>query len=291
MKLTSEKNNQKNSCSFLTRNSKTNYDKKTTYFSTNKNLSHEIPKKVETPLDFIKQKKKFNIEISFDAEGTKNFLSSKKEALMEIKLKDEIINDKINTSAVKNDIRTDFKKLNSKKNREYQHKSKEERNIDQRNDKDNYKENNLLIIDELNNYSKESNFFYKFIIENANETDEKFQKKLEKVIEIVKNDKKVKNKKEKNLSKNKNKVIKDDIEIIRYNNVKVPKKKGNIFIYSEKVKSMMENDDIGISSINTNSKKNNNIKNEKSNIIFGEKEREFINDNKKDSLVSILNEF
>ena len=100
MKLLPEKNNQKKSSSFLKRNSKINTEQKTTSYSTtsanihNKNLSYEIPKKIKTPLDFIKQKKKFNIGNFFDNNGAKNFLASKEEAMMEIKLEDEIITKK-----------------------------------------------------------------------------------------------------------------------------------------------------------------------------------------------------
>jgi hypothetical protein len=53
-----------------------------------KDISHELP---TSPLDFIKQKKKFIIHDSFDKRGAKNFLKSKEEAMMEIKLDDEIV--------------------------------------------------------------------------------------------------------------------------------------------------------------------------------------------------------
>ena len=59
----------------------------------------------------------------------------------------------------------------------------------------------------------------------------------------------------------------------------------------------MANDIMEISSIDSgdkNNKKNFSIKNNintDKDIFFGEKEREYINDTKKDSLVSFLNEF
>ena len=342
MKLTPEKNNHKKSISVLMRNSKINSEQKTTSFSTasaninSKNLSNIIQKKIETPLDFIKQKKKFNIKNLFDVNGAKNFLASKDEALMEIKLEDEILSEKnkknsklLNTNLSSIDCKnkkdfgkknknkkktvtfssiedrkknTEITKLNSKKYKESKYKNKKRTNsvgnfkINEKNSSNNSnsnKNNNILIIDELNNYPKESNFFYKFILDNANDSDDVFQKKLETVIKSIENKKKEKEKEKSNLLK----IKKKNTEILRSHSSKNPKKTNNIFIYSEKVKKLMANDTMEISSIGSsekNSPKNfsmkNNIKIEK-NIFFGQKEREFINDTKKDSLVSVLNEF
>ena len=57
-----------------TQNSKTN---------TNNNTK-ELLKKIETPLEFIKQKKQFKIHDLFDVNGTKVFLDSKETAMKEI---------------------------------------------------------------------------------------------------------------------------------------------------------------------------------------------------------------
>lgn len=50
-------------------------------------------KKKKNVLDFIKQKKKFIIENSFDIKGTREFLASKEVAMRVIKLNDEIMED------------------------------------------------------------------------------------------------------------------------------------------------------------------------------------------------------
>ena len=55
-----------------------------------KNVSHEIPSKINTPIEFIKQRKKFVLQNSFDINQTKHFLEQKEKALIEIKLDDEI---------------------------------------------------------------------------------------------------------------------------------------------------------------------------------------------------------
>lgn len=337
MKLSPENNNHKKSSSILMRNCKINTEQKTTSFSTtsvninsNNNLSQKNQKKIEFPLEFIKQKKKFKIENLFDCNGTKDFLASKEEAMMEIKLEDEIINEKdnknskiINTNLLSIDYKNEndigkknknskktvtfssiedkTENLNSKKYKESKYKKKGKRNDSEGNvkfNKNNYinnnDNNNILIIDELNNHSKESNFFYKFIIENANESEDAFQKKLNGIIKNVENKKKIKDKKGKNLLKLKKHKIN---EILRSNSAKNPEKNHNIFIYSERVKNLMENDNMEISSIGSNNKnvrKNCGVKNDikiEKDIFFGEKEREIINGVKNDSLISFLNEF
>ena len=261
---------------------------------------------------------------------------------MEIKLEDEIINEKnkkntklknTNLSSIelkkinylgkknKNNKKTvtfssiedkkkntEIKKLNIKKYKEskYKKRNNSEGNVkyneknNSNNNSSNHKGNNILIIDELNNYSKESNFFYKFILDNANDADDVFQKKLDYLIKTIENKKKEKEKKEKkekNLVKDKKKFNNEDNETPRSNSAKNIKKNRNIFIYSETAKNLLAKDNMEISSIESsdkntqkNSSMKNNIKIEKD-IFFGEKEREFINDTNKDSLVSVLNEF
>ena len=78
-------------------------------------------------------------------------------------------------------------------------------------------------------------------------------------------------------------------------------KKDNIFVFSEQTKNLMTNDNIDVSSIsstyrllntvkvNINNNKFNEKKDNNSNyIIFDEKEKNFINNPNKDSLISIL---
>ena len=60
-------------------------------FNNHKNISHEIPSKISTPIDFIKYKKKFIIPDSFDINGANNFLAEKEVAMMTINLEDDIL--------------------------------------------------------------------------------------------------------------------------------------------------------------------------------------------------------
>ena len=94
----------------------------------------------------------------------------------------------------------------------------------------------------------------------------------------------------------------------RYNSAKSKRttNNDNTFIFSEKAKTLMKNDEIEISSINGDNKiksqkkyyNNKNIKlkqvktkerkDRDSNKIFGEEERNYINDKKRDSVKQIL---
>jgi hypothetical protein len=56
-----------------------------------KNISHEVPSKINTPIEFIRQGKKFVFLNSFDKNWTKHFLEQKEKALIEIKLDDRIL--------------------------------------------------------------------------------------------------------------------------------------------------------------------------------------------------------
>lgn len=350
MILTSEKKLKNKNTSYNNANIPTAPHQKASNLSTvsainnTKINSNDISKKIETPIDFIKQKKNFNIHTLFDIAGTKDFLESKAIAMEEIQLEDEILNDKKEdnikifnsiTSAInnknngktkekkskkrrsvecnikdnnivpKNNHNTEIKKACTKKFKKSKYKNNDESDNDSNDDK---KNNNILIIDKLNSDdSKDSNYIYKFIIDNANESDDKFQEKLEKVIKKVeKNNKKQKEQSTfKFISSNK----KSEKEIIRYNSAKALKKNNNNqFMFSEKAKNLMTNDGLDVSSIDSNniipvkSNKNTNIntntknnekafgKDKKLNIFFGEEEKEFINDTKKDSLVSIIND-
>ena len=220
--------------------------------------------------------------------------------MMEIKLDDEnshkkkkknstVINAKYSMIDFKNEGNTYYKNEINKKAATIISKDDKHNNIYLK------KENNILIIDELNNDSKESDYFYKFIIDNVNDSEDEFQKKLEKVLKKVENKRK-QNKNKKKLIKDKKTVVDKTDEIFRSNSVKNPKKRDNLFIYSEKTKNLMENEEIDISSIDNddqNIHKNhivkNNVKLDKNNIFFGEKEKNFIED-KNDSLESFLSE-
>ena len=78
MKFTPEKKNKEKTSSFYNSYNKEYANQKisnvsSTMSATNisKNITQENRKKLITPLDFIKQKKKFNIQNLFDANGAK----------------------------------------------------------------------------------------------------------------------------------------------------------------------------------------------------------------------------
>ena len=233
-----------------------------------KNISHEMPIMI-TPLDFIKQKKKFIIQDSFDKRGAKNFLKSKEEAMMEIKLDDEILEEtkdknkynknssfvetKPDTNYSKNKIRkrtiTISPVLRKKKSKFGKSKNNQFGKII---DDD---ANNIFINNKNLENSKGSDLVYKFILENANETEDNFQKKYEKIKEIAKN-----KQKNKNLNKNKyhTTIDKNQGNIPKFNSAKVKKKRVSIFDFSEHAKNLMKNaglDESSISFSNDNNKK------------------------------------
>ena len=116
-----------------------------------------------------------------------------------------------------------------------------------------------IIFDKLSNDSQSQ--IYKFFIDNANEPDENFQKKLQKELKKVENLKQNKEK-EKDKEKDKDKKPKDkrksvsrkDIHLKRPKRtnsliVKNPRETQSIFMFSEINKNLMVNDDIEVSSI------------------------------------------
>lgn len=339
----------KKNSSFFNVNTQITPQKKTSTFSAlstfnnTKNNSHIIPQKIETPIDFIKQKKKFNIQGFFDINGARDFIASKELALKEIILNDEILfeennpisshvdkknysNNKKKRMKTENNVgeeeniernieskkyRSEIKNSNSKKKKS-KYKNSDTYHSNFKNNKDNSdKDNNILIIDKNSNDTKDSNFFYKFIIDNADESEEKFHKKLEKVIKKVEK-KNQKNKKEKNLNKALTIKVKDKRkQMLRYNSAKIGKKneKENIFEFSQKAKLLMTNNEIEVSSISSSYRgqntvkddiyrtSNNNIKlikdkdnNNDNNVFFGEEENKILNNLNKDSIISILDD-
>ena len=79
-----------------------------------KNISHDIPSKINTPIEFIRQRKKFALLNSFDKKWVKNFLEQKEKALMEIKLNDEILEEN-GTNELEYKRNNNKKKCNSSK--------------------------------------------------------------------------------------------------------------------------------------------------------------------------------
>jgi hypothetical protein len=350
--IKNEKNKKKNSPSFGVNSLLVPQEKSLTnnigssnnYIDNNYQINH---KKVETPIEFIKQKKKFFMQDFFDIKGTNDFISSKELALKKIELNDEILIEekknkiKLNTKSISdkdnkynikeskksngNSIKSKKKrkrntaicvhkhiniednngkkKSNSKKQIAFNNKAKRKhKNKESNNNKD--KDNNIFIIDNKSSESKDSNYFYKFIIDNANESDEKFHEKFEKIIEKYERE----SKKEIPISKaftSKDLDLVRGEEIVKYSSSKFGKTtaKDNNFNFSEKIKDLMINDEIFLSSINNANKlikneishKNNNKLNGKKGkkgrkIFFSEKVRQLIDDEKNDSLISVLDD-
>ncbi len=310
------------------------------YIENNYQINH---KKIKTPIEFIKQKKKFFMQDFFDINGTNDFIASKELALKKIELNDEIliekkekinnniksISDKDNKYNIKDSKKSSANVIKSKKrgkrntacyvykgikledrkhnNRKQKPNSKKQielnnhiNNKNKRNESD-----NIFIIDNKSIESKDSNYFYKYIIDNANESDEKFQEKFEKIIEKYERE----NNKEMPISKAfTSKELVRDKDIVKCSSSKFGKtQKDNNFNYSEKIKDLMINDNIFVSAISNEykvidttkkeiSNKNNNIikkkkENKYSNVFFNEKVKQIINDvEKKDSIISVLDD-
>ena len=264
-----------------------NTEKHTTFHNSHKNLScfanqpkiknnsNFTSKKTLNAIDFIKQKNKFLIKDNFDEKGTRNFLSSKNIALMEIKLNEEIPNSnnyndtaKINNNSkilldnVKKIEKIDenHKKLKNKiiKNRTLSPRKKRGKNdkklknkntknniiIIQNNfENENEKDSDIGDIEIFDNKNSDCDFVYKFIIDNVNEPENQLIEKLNKEI---KRNQTAKLKKEKhNLHKSKSS---NDIKNSKNDN-KGNNKRVNPFYFSETAKNLMILDGLQLSII------------------------------------------
>jgi hypothetical protein len=258
------------------------------------------PKLCLNVIDFIKQKKKFFLENSFDVRGTREFLASKEVAMRVIKLNDEIIpqeeekgrmsgndnekyekkNKNIKLSGKRtisprksrkshkkmnnNDFIIEQKEIMDKKSRKMKKSSKRtkskiseiESKVDSSNldsNSSNMSKDNNIIFDKISKNSPTK--IYKFFIDNANEPDENFQKKLKKELKKVENLSQKKDKDKDKKSKIKRKSIsREDLPYKRpkrLNSVIIPKNKEtqSTFMFSEINKKLMINDDLSLSSI------------------------------------------
>ena len=234
---------------------------------------------------FLKQKNKFYLQDFYDEKGAEKFLISKKMALMEIQLNDEIgtsnINDDtVNNNSIKDNSNKNVTKENNVKINKIIHKGitmtpqekkinklKTEKSIktkDEHNNKNSCDSNSFHIISKCNKESNDAsdcNYIYKFIIDNNNDSDDKLLKKLKKEIKRTET-KKLNNKKKLSVKKNTPKI---NIINTNDNTSKVKsEKKLNPFNFSIKAKNLMINEKIEISSINnddnTNVQDNNKIK-------------------------------
>ena len=311
-------NNDKAKSNFFNSNSNHNSQQYLSTFATAskivKNSSFNISKKDLSLLDFIKQKHKFNIKNNFDENGTKLFLDSKEIALKEIKLNDEmkctnnIYSDKINkdehlskinigNKSLCEEVEEKNKKMKKKihkekttspKRNKKEKKEKEEKKINKVRTDKNFKTGNIDFdsnkinnIDSSSNNSEldNSNYIYKFIIENANESEDDFNKKIQKEIKRVETKKMIRNKKN-SVTSNKNgnifssslstKKNAKENKIKRNFSQKSIKKKSNFngFDFSESIKNLMSNEVINVSSINSDTSQSKNQNQTKKLSIF-----------------------
>lgn len=323
-----------------------------------KNMKYSAPKKFLNVIDFISQKNKFYMEDSFDFRGTREFLASKEVAMREIKLNDEIFEEKSKKKkkecSQNNLLTLDFNyyqesdKRNNKSSkitgkysispRKSRKKSKKlSLNIKtteikkykkrsskgtkngiptpkSKNTNKNIKENSSYLgsnkeINNIiyNNNNANNSYIYKFFIDNANETEENFQKKLKKEIKKVESINKL-NKKDNHQRRSLSKGDLKHKKPKRMNSVIIRKSNDSqsLFKFSEYSKNLMIIDDISISSIGykkerdcNSSKKANKkkIKRKYGSIQMNNKQiKERIkqkiekNDSDKDSIISILSE-
>ena len=256
---------------------KNNQDKTSSYASTIvnnvKNISHEVHSKINSPIEFIRQTKKFVLLNSFDKNWTKHFLEQKEKALIEIELDDKILEE---NSEDKSEY-MDNRKNNNKKKAYSLHRKKLEDII---NSKNNIENDNKY----RSKKNQNENIKYKCTLYSEHKKEKNIDKKFKK-------EKKAKGNK---IEKPKNHVLhKSSTTRIKIYGDNI-KKWGSLFIFSEKRKKLMGIDeDIEESSISRdNMEKKNNIKLLGKNYrkIFNETEKEIINNSKIDTLRNILEE-
>jgi len=212
-------------------------------------------------LNFIKQRKKFNIPDLFNEKNSKKFLDSKNKAMSEIILNDEL--DLYNKNKKENKRKGKYNsttKMKIVKARQYFN--------EKTSDTDNKVDFNTT--NKMDN-SNDSNFIYKFILDNANESEEIFLKKLKKQMKSIET-------KNKNSQKNLSKFSESKIDKKKknYSSKKQSLFKGpNPFRFSRDAKILMINEPIEASSIKSSSFDSQNIINSK---ISGD-EKEVININ------------
>ena len=221
-------------------------------------------------LNFIKQKNKFNIIDNYDEKNSKNFLESKSKAMSEIYLNDE--------------LEIELNKKENKKKNKYNSSIKLQYINEKTSDTDNkieYYSTNKIAKIENNNNSNDSNHLYKFILENANESEENFFKKYKKQKEIHSIELKIKS--EKNISKL------SDIKNVKKKKIYSGKKQSlfrrqNPFKFSDNAKKLMINQNIEASSIKSFSIDSKDKNHSKNFINIKEDEDIIINDNFKKEL-------
>ena len=250
---------------------------------------NEPSKKVINVVDFIKQKKKFFIEDSFDIKGARKFLASKEVAMRVIKLNDEIDfenknqKEKFNTSKNLMQLESISPKNKTKRHRSskiagkrtispQKSRKKGKKKIFEENaieEKKKYNKQNSskrmkekisdnssyiaskgdVVSDKKNKKRSKEDEIYKFFIDNASEPDDNFQIKLEKEIRKVESNKKTRKKKVKETDIKRKSQSKKDLEL------KSPKRLHNFIV----PKSKETQSQFMFSEINKNMMKNDNI--------------------------------
>ena len=224
-------------------------------------------------IKFISQKNKFRINEIFDEKSSKTFLDSIDKAMSEIHLSDELEN-KIDISKTEENVKNkymsgiEFKKNNEIMNSEIKENTQKKKfkNVskfrsttkiktnfinEKTSDTDKIKVNNTNKNVNIYGDSEDSNFIYKFIINNANDSEEIFLKKLKK--EIKDEEKRRNNSKlsEKFFSKFSDSKVSKTVSRKKAGKRKSLFKGQNPFNFSENTKNLMINQDIEISSINS----------------------------------------
>ena len=250
---------------------------------------NEPSKKVINVVDFIKQKKKFFIEDSFDIKGARKFLASKEVAMRVIKLNDEIDfenknqKEKFNTSKNLMQLESISPKNKTKRHRSskiagkrtispQKSRKKGKKKIFEENaieEKKKYNKQNSskkmkekisdnssyiaskgdVVSDKKNKKRSKEDEIYKFFIDNASEPDDNFQIKLEKEIKKMESHKKTRKKKVKETDIKRKSQSKKDLEL------KSPKRLHNFIV----PKSKETQSQFMFSEINKNMMKNDNI--------------------------------
>ena len=231
---------------------KYNEKQRSIFFSPNR-ITINIPKRTMNITDFINQKDKFKIQNIFDEKGAKNFLLSKEKAMMEIQLNDD--ESQISNDSIDNDLKEEKRKTKKTKTKKYsienskqvspkKKKGKSEKNKDLKKVKTEKcsKVKNNKYFSKLENDS--CDHLYKFIIDNADDSEEIFMKKLDKELKIVENNK------NKDKDKNKDKINNKICKSMTKDKLSLPKtNKLNPFYFSETAKNLMNNENIEVSNI------------------------------------------
>lgn len=253
---------------YISENNKSNFyiskssdKKKDSSHSLKNNRNQNNIKNIKKELnlcDFVNQKNKFNIKSFFDEKESKNFLSLKKKALMEIKLDDEISKEEKGHNSKSELLNQSLSREKNASNKKLKFNILKERTMSPKikKVKSKGKKNSIKLFDTINkdksNFdSNDSNKIYQFIINNADESDEKFHEKLEKELKRIETKKRLSRKKTntdiiyKSLTTQKNKKE-------RCSSIKTEKNKIALtaFVFSENAKKLMSNQNLEVSSIN-----------------------------------------